>query len=105
MGENSSVKKEFDSSKDEPQKTPNEPLEMKRELDRFRLRLLNESFEEYLSVHSGYMLRYYIIIVLCGTMIILGIIIAVLKIEGKENLSEKFKTIQSSFASIISGGS
>jgi hypothetical protein len=103
MGDKSSVK--IEKSKDELLKTPNESLDKEHELYKFRLQLLKESFDDYCSVYDGYMLRYYFIIILCGTTIILGIIILILKIERKENLLEKFKTIQSSFASIISGGS
>ncbi len=98
----SSVKGKSDSSKDEPQQI----LELEaQELAKHRLRHLKDSFEEYNDVYTNYLHRHYLIVSLCGVVILFGIIIFFLKAKGKESLLHSFKALQSSFASLISGGS
>src|SRR3954451_8339037 len=108
----SSLKGKSDSSKDETQKiqdeqpkTPDDPqfiLELEaRELAKHRLRHLKDSFEEYISVYDNYLQRHYLIVALCGVVILIGVVIIILKVEGKESLLNSFKAIQSSFASLI----
>ncbi|RIA81252.1 hypothetical protein C1645_790831 [Glomus cerebriforme] len=100
----SSVKRKSDSSKDEPQQIHIIELEAQ-ELAKHRLRHLKDSFEEYNSLYKDYLQRHYLIISLCGVVSLFGIVIVFLKAEGKESLLYSFKALQSSFASLISGGS
>ena len=75
-----------------------------RELAKHRLRQLKDSFEAYTAVYNNYLQRHYLILALCSVVILIGIIIVFLKLVGKESLLNTFKAIQSSFASVVSGG-
>jgi hypothetical protein len=76
-----------------------------RELAKHRLCHLKDSYDEYLTTYNQYLIQHKLIIALCGVVILFGIVIAFLKIVGKEDLLYSFKAIQSYFVSLVSVGS
>ncbi|RGB33742.1 hypothetical protein C1646_669105 [Rhizophagus diaphanus] len=93
---------------DSSDSSKNEPLEIDKleaqELAKHRIRHLIESNEEYCSLYDCFLQWHYLIVSVCGVVALFGIIIAILKFMEKEILLDGFRLLQSSFASIISGG-
>ncbi|POG74281.1 hypothetical protein GLOIN_2v1873721 [Rhizophagus irregularis DAOM 181602=DAOM 197198] len=94
---------------DSSDSSKNGPLEIDkleaRELAKHRLRQLTESNDEYRSLYDCFLQWHYLIVSVCGVVALFGITIAILKLMEKEILLDVFRLLQSSFASIISGGS
>ncbi|CAG8552432.1 9090_t:CDS:1 [Racocetra fulgida] len=75
------------------------------ELAKHLLRHLKDVYEEYLDIFDKFLKRHYLIVALSGVVTLFGIVILVLKFYGMEGLLYSFKAVQSSFASLVSGGS